>query len=49
MVRGDIEQVASGTRLQTAKLVDQRLTCCPRKERADDIRVNNIKKGVASF
>ena len=49
MVHGDVEQVAGGTGLQTAKLVDQRLTGCSREERADDIYVNGIRKGVASF
>ena len=47
MVRGDVEQVAGGTGLQAAKLVDQGLTGCPGKERADNIRVDNIRKGVA--
>ena len=49
MVRGDIEQVAGGKVLQTAKLVDQGLTGCPGDERADDVHVNDIRKGVASF
>ena len=49
MVRGDVEQVTGGTRLQAAKLVDQGLTGCPREECADDICVDDIKKGVASF
>ena len=47
VVRGDIEQVASGLGLQTAKLVDQGLAGCPREERADDVHVNDIRKGVA--
>ena len=47
VVRGDIEQVTGGTRLQAAKLVDQGLTGCPREECADDVRVDNIRKGVA--
>ena len=49
VVRGDIEQVAGGSELQTAKLVDQRLTGCPRDECADDVRIDDIEKGVASF
>ena len=49
MVRGDVEQVTGGTRLQTAELVDQGLIGCPREERADDVRVDHIRKGVASF
>ena len=49
MVRGDVEQVVGGTRLHTTELVDQGLVGCPREERADDIRVNDIRKGVASF
>ena len=49
MVRGDVEQVTGGMGLQTAKLVDQGLTGCPEEERADDVRVNDIRKRVASF
>ena len=49
VVHGDVEQVTGGTGLQTAELVDQGLTSCPGEERADDVRVNDIKKGVASF
>ena len=49
MVRGDIEQVAGGTGLQTTKLVDQGLIGCPEEERADDVYVDDIRKGVASF
>ena len=49
VVRGDIEQVAGGTGLQAAKLVDHGLIGCPREERADDIYVDDIRKGVASF
>ena len=41
VVHGDVEQVAGGIGLQIAN--------CPREERADDVRVNDIKKGVASF
>jgi len=49
VVHGDVEQVAGGTGLQRAELVDQRLTGCPREERTDDVCVNDIRKGVASF
>ena len=49
MVHGDIEYVAGGSRLQAAKLVDQGLIGCPREECADDVRINDIRKGVASF
>ena len=49
VVCGDIEQVVGGTGLQTAELVDQGLTGCPGEERADDVLVNDIRKGVASF
>ena len=49
VVCGDVEQVAGGTGFQTAKLVDQGLTGCPREERADDVRVDDSGKGVASF
>ena len=47
MVSGDVEQVAGGMGLQAAKLVDQGLAGCPREECADDVRVNDIWKGVA--
>ena len=49
MVHGDVEQVAGGTGLQTTELVDQGLAGCPREEGADDVRVDDIKKAVASF
>ena len=49
MVRGDVEQVAGGTGLQTAELVDQGLIGCLGEESADDVRINDIRKGVASF
>ena len=49
VVHGDVEQVTGGTGLQTAELVDQGLTGCPREGRADDVYVNDIRKGVASF
>ena len=47
VVRGNVEQVAGGTELHTAELVDQGLEGCPREERADDVRVDDIRKGVA--
>ena len=47
VVRGDVGQVVGGTRLQTAELVDQGLIGCHREELADDVRVNDIRKGVA--
>ena len=47
MVRGDVKQVAGGTGLQTAKLVDQGLIGCPREECTDDVRIDDIRKGVA--
>ena len=49
MVCGDIEQVAGGTGLQAAKLVDQGLLGCPREEHANDVHVDDIREGVASF
>ena len=49
MVHGDVEQVVGGTGLQAAKLVDQGLVGRPREECADDVRVNNIREGVASL
>ena len=49
MVRGDVEQVAGGMGLRAAKLVDQGLTGCPREECTNDVRVNDIREGVASF
>ena len=47
MVCGDIEQVAGGTGLHTAELVDQGLVGHPREEHSDDIHVDDIRKGVA--
>ena len=47
MVSGDVEQVVGCTGLQAVKLVDQRLTGCPREECTDDIRIDDIRKGVA--
>ena len=49
VVRGDVEQVVGGTRIQTAKIVDQGLTSCPREECTDDVRDDDIWEGVASF
>ena len=49
VVHGDVEQVAHGSGLQTAKPVDQGLTGCPKKECANDVRVDDIRKGVALF
>ena len=47
-VHGDVEQVTGGTGLQTTELVDQGVTGCAR-EHADDVYVNDIRKGVAPF
>ena len=47
VVRGDVEQVAGGTGLHTAELVDQGLAGCYREESADDVHVDDIRKGVA--
>ena len=49
VVRGDVEQVTGGTGLQSAKLVDQGLAGCPGEECTDDVCVDDIRKGVASF
>ena len=49
VVHGDVEQVMGGMGLQTVELVDQGLTGCPKEEHADDVRVNDIRKGVAPF
>ena len=49
VVCGDIEQVAGGTGLQAAKLVDQGLTGRPREECTDDVRATDIREGVASL
>ena len=49
MVHGDVEQVTGGTGPHTAKLVDQGLIGCPGEERADDVCVDDIREGVASF
>ena len=47
VVHGDVEQVTGGMRLQIAKLMDQGLIGCPKEERADDVHVDDIRKGVA--
>ena len=49
VVSGDVEQVAGGTGLQAAKLVDQGLTVRPREEHADDVCIDDIREGVASL
>ena len=47
VVSGDVEQVTSGTRLQASKLVNQGLAGRPGEECADDVCVDDIRKGVA--
>ena len=47
VVHRDVEQVVGGTGLHTAELVDQGLAGCPREESADDVRVDEIRNGVA--
>ena len=49
MVCGDVKQVMGGTGLQIAELVDQGLPGCPREECTIDIRVDDIREGVASL
>ena len=49
VVCGDVKQVASGTGLQTAELVDQGLAGRPREKCVDDVRVDDIREGVASL
>ena len=49
VVSGDNEQVAGGTGLQTAKLMDQGLVGHPREECADDVHVDDIREVVASL
>ena len=49
VVSGDIEQVAGRMGLQAAELVDQGLVGCPEEECADDVRVNDVREGVASL
>jgi len=44
VVCGDVKQVSGGMGLHTAKLVDQRLADCPREERTDGIRIDDIRK-----
>ena len=44
MVRGNVKQVAGGTGLQVAKLVDQGLVGRPREECADDVHVDDIRE-----
>ena len=47
IVCGDVEQVVGGTGLHIVELVDQGLAGCSREEHADDIRVDDTRKGVA--
>ena len=49
VVHGDVEQVTGGPGLQAAKLVDQGLAGRPREECVDDVRVDDIREGVASL
>ena len=49
VVHGNVEQVVGGMGLRIAELVDEGLAGCPGEERTDDVRVNDIRKGVASF
>ena len=49
VVSGNVEQVVGGTGLQAANLVDQGLTGRPEEECAGDVRVDDIREGVASL
>ena len=49
VVHGDVKQVTGGMGLQSAKLVDQGLIGCPEEEHANDVLVDDIRKGVASL
>ena len=49
MVSSDVKQVTGGTGLQASKLVDQGLVGCPGEECADDVRIDDIREGVASL
>ena len=49
MVSGDVEQVVVGMGLQASKLVDQGLAGCPREECTNDVRIDDIREGVASL
>ena len=49
VVRADVEWVTGGMRLQAAKFVDQGLAGCPEEECADDVHVDDIRKGIAPF
>ena len=49
MVCGIVEPVVGGTELQAAELMDQGLAGCPGEECANDVHVDDIRKGVASF
>jgi len=49
IVCGDVEQVMGGMGLHTAELVDQGLAGCPKEEHANDVHVDDIRKGVALF
>ena len=49
VVGGNVEQIAGSAGFQAAKLVDQGLAVCPRKECADDVCVDDIREGVSSL
>ena len=49
VVSGDVEQVMGGTGLQATKLVDQGPVGRPEEECTDDVRVDDIREGVASL
>ena len=49
MVSGDVEQVAGATGLQAVKLVDQGLVGRPGEKCTNDVRVDDIREGVASL
>ena len=47
MIHDDVEEVMGRTGLHTTELVDQGLVGCAREEHADDVRIDDIRKGVA--
>jgi hypothetical protein len=47
VVRGDVQELASGARLPAAKLVNDGLAGGPKEDCTDDICINDVREGIA--
>jgi hypothetical protein len=47
VVRGDVQDLTGGVRLSIAELVNEELASGPCEERANDVRVNDVRERVA--